>query len=162
MPALLPILRSEAQGRLFAQLAAHPDREWTVRGLARELGLTHVTVGRELDRAEQAGIVSSRRDGRNRLVRFDPTHPLARPLREILLATFGAPQTMLRKLRESLKPEGRLVLVEYKKEDPTIPINPTHKMSVAEAKLEVEAEGFTLTKVSSELPRQHVLIFTRR
>lgn len=75
---------------------------------------------------------------------------------------FSAPQTMLRRLRDALKPGGRLVLVEYKKEDPTIPINPTHKMSVAEAKLEVEAEGFALTKVSSELPRQHVLIFTRR
>jgi predicted methyltransferase len=74
---------------------------------------------------------------------------------------FSAPQTILRHLREALKPGGRLVLVEYKKEDPTIPINPTHKMSVAEAKLEVEAEGFTLTKVSSELPRQHVLIFSR-
>jgi DNA-binding transcriptional ArsR family regulator len=88
---LLPILRSEAQGRLLARLASHPDREWSVRGLARELDLTHVTAGRELDRAERAGIVASRRDGRNRLVRFDPTHALARSLREILLATFGAP-----------------------------------------------------------------------
>jgi DNA-binding transcriptional ArsR family regulator len=93
-PSLLPILRSEAQGRLLARLATNPDREWTVRGLARELDLTHVTVGRELDRAEQAGVVTSRREGRNRMVRFDPTHPLARPLRELLLATFGAPHVI--------------------------------------------------------------------
>jgi predicted methyltransferase len=71
------------------------------------------------------------------------------------------PQVMLRRLRDSLKPAGRLVLVEYRKEDPDIPIRPEHKMSVAEAKLEVEAEGFTLTKTNEDLPRQHILIFTR-
>ena len=70
------------------------------------------------------------------------------------------PQAMLRRLRESLKPGGRLVLLEYRKEDPTVPIKPEHKMSVADAKMEVEAEGFTLTKVDEALPRQHILIFT--
>jgi SAM-dependent methyltransferase len=70
------------------------------------------------------------------------------------------PQAMLHHLREALKPGGRLVLLEYRKEDPTIPIKPEHKMSVAEAKLEVEAEGFTLSKVDEALPRQHILIFT--
>lgn len=74
---------------------------------------------------------------------------------------FQQPQAMLRHMREALKPGGRLVLLEYRKEDPSIPILPLHKMSVAEAKLEVEAEGFTLTKVDESLPRQHILIFTR-
>ena len=73
---------------------------------------------------------------------------------------FSQPQAMLRKLREALKRGGRMVLLEYRKEDPTIPIRPEHKMSVAEAKLEVEAEGFTLSKVDESLPRQHILIFT--
>ena len=72
------------------------------------------------------------------------------------------PQAMLRHLREALKPGGRLVLLEYRKEDPSIPIRPEHKMSVAEAKLEVEAEGFTLSKVDDALPRQHILIFTMK
>jgi len=75
---------------------------------------------------------------------------------------FQQPQRMLRRMHEALKPEGRLVLLEYRKEDPSIPIRPEHKMSVAEAKLEVEAEGFTLAKVENMLPRQHILIFTRR
>jgi ubiquinone/menaquinone biosynthesis C-methylase UbiE len=75
---------------------------------------------------------------------------------------FSAPQTMLRHLRESLKPSGRLVLLEYRKEDPTIPIRPEHKMTVAEAKLEVEAEGYSLSKVDESLPRQHILVFTKR
>jgi ubiquinone/menaquinone biosynthesis C-methylase UbiE len=74
---------------------------------------------------------------------------------------FQQPQIMLRRMRESLKSGGRLVLLEYRKEDPSIPIRPDHKMSVAEAKLEVEAEGYTLTKVDEVLPRQHILIFTR-
>ena len=73
----------------------------------------------------------------------------------------GDPMTVLRHLREALKPSGRLVLIEYKGEDPSIPILPSHKMTVAQAKLEVEHEGFVLTKVDSSLPRQHVLIFTR-
>src|SRR3954451_5617741 len=71
---------------------------------------------------------------------------------------FQQPQIMLRRMRESLKPGGRLVLLEYRKEDPSIPIRPDHKMSVAEAKLEVEAEGYTLSKVDEVLPRQHILI----
>jgi SAM-dependent methyltransferase len=71
------------------------------------------------------------------------------------------PQLMLRHIKASLKPGGRLVLVEYRKEDPDIPIRPEHKMSVAEAKLEVEAEGFKLTQTNEDLPRQHVLIFTK-
>ena len=71
------------------------------------------------------------------------------------------PQAILRHLRDALKPGGRLVLLEYRKEDPTVPIKPEHKMSVAEAKLEVEAEGFTLAKVDEALPRQHILIFVK-
>jgi ubiquinone/menaquinone biosynthesis C-methylase UbiE len=71
------------------------------------------------------------------------------------------PQVMLRHLRDSLKPGGRLVLLEYRKEDPDIPIRPEHKMSVADAKLEVEAEGFKLTRTNEDLPRQHILIFTK-
>jgi ubiquinone/menaquinone biosynthesis C-methylase UbiE len=70
------------------------------------------------------------------------------------------PQLMLRHIREALKPSGRLVLLEYRKEDPSIPIRIEHKMSVREAKLEVEAEGYALSKVDESLPWQHVLIFT--
>ncbi|MEQ1871779.1 MAG: class I SAM-dependent methyltransferase [Vicinamibacterales bacterium] len=74
---------------------------------------------------------------------------------------FQAPQVMLRKMRAALTPGGRLVLLEYRKEDPSIPIIFEHKMSVSEAKLEVEAEGFVLSRVEEMLPRQHLLVFTR-
>jgi ubiquinone/menaquinone biosynthesis C-methylase UbiE len=75
---------------------------------------------------------------------------------------FSQPQAMLRKIRESLKPDGRLVLLEYRKEDPKIPIRPEHKMSVAEVKAELEPEGFQFDQVIEVLPRQHILIFRPR
>ena len=74
---------------------------------------------------------------------------------------FSEPEKMLRKIRESLKPDGRLVLLEYRKEDPNIPIRPEHKMSVAEVRAEVEPEGFRFEKNLNTLPRQHILIFRK-
>jgi ubiquinone/menaquinone biosynthesis C-methylase UbiE len=74
---------------------------------------------------------------------------------------FSQPQKMLRKMRESLKPDGRLVLLEYRKEDPNIPIRPEHKMSVEEVRAEVQPEGFRFEKNLDTLPRQHILIFRK-
>lgn len=73
---------------------------------------------------------------------------------------FSEPQKMLRGIRSALKPDGRLVLLEYRKEDPKIPIREEHKMTVAEVKTELEAEGFKLSQVIEALPRQHILILT--
>ncbi|MEO8050239.1 MAG: methyltransferase domain-containing protein [Acidobacteriota bacterium] len=74
---------------------------------------------------------------------------------------FSQPQKMLQGIRQALKPDGRLVQLEYRKEDPAIPILADHKMSVAQAKTEVEAEGFKLGPVIEILPRQHILIYTK-
>jgi SAM-dependent methyltransferase len=74
---------------------------------------------------------------------------------------FSQPQRMLHKIREALKDEGRLVLLEYRKEDPHIPIRSEHKMSIPEVKTEVEAEGFRLENVLKDLPRQHIFIFKK-
>jgi len=74
---------------------------------------------------------------------------------------FSQPQKMLGKIREALKPDGRLVLVEYRKEDPNIPIRPEHKMSVDEARAEIQPEGFRFEKNLPTLPRQHILIFRK-
>ena len=68
------------------------------------------------------------------------------------------PQVFLQKLRPVFKPGGRLVLVEFRKEDPNVPILAVHKMSVAEVKLELEAEGFVLDKVIGVLPWQHIIV----
>jgi len=65
-------------------------------------------------------------------------------------------------MRESLTPDGRLVLLEYRKEDPSVPIRPEHKMSVKEVTTEVEPEGYRLDQVIEVLPRQHIIIFRKR
>jgi len=75
---------------------------------------------------------------------------------------FSRPQEMLQHMRAALKPDGRLILLEYRKEDPAIPIRPEHKMSVSEVKAEVEPEGYKLDQVLETLPRQHILIFRKQ
>jgi ubiquinone/menaquinone biosynthesis C-methylase UbiE len=71
------------------------------------------------------------------------------------------PQPMLRSIRRSLKPGGTLILVEYRKEDPSIPIADAHRMSVADTRVEVEAEQFVFDRVVSGLPRQHIIVFRK-
>lgn len=74
---------------------------------------------------------------------------------------FSKPQEMLRHIRQSLKPGGRLVLLEYRKEDPKVPIRPEHKMSVKGVRAEIEPEGFVFQRAIETLPQQHILIFIR-
>jgi len=74
---------------------------------------------------------------------------------------FSKPRQMIDKIRESMKPDGRLVLLEYRKEDPDVPIRPEHKMTVAEVKAELEPQGFVLSQVIETLPRQHILLLTK-
>ncbi len=69
-----------------------------------------------------------------------------------------SPQLFLQRLRGVFKPGGRLVLFEFRKEDPQVPILQVHKMSVAEVKMELEAEGFMLDKVIDVLPWQHIIV----
>ncbi|MFL6462957.1 MAG: class I SAM-dependent methyltransferase [Bryobacteraceae bacterium] len=71
------------------------------------------------------------------------------------------PQRMLDSIRGSLKPDGRLVLLEFRKEDPTVPIRPEHKMSVGEVKAEVIPEGYQFEKVVDTLPWQHIIFFRK-
>jgi len=74
---------------------------------------------------------------------------------------FSQPQRMLQRMREALKPGGRLALFEYRAEDPNVPILPLHKMTKAQVKTEVEAEGFKQTRVFDDLPWQHLIVFTK-
>ncbi len=75
---------------------------------------------------------------------------------------FAEPQIMLLRLREALKPDGRLVLLEFRGEDQALPIRPEHKMTVKQVLAEIEPEGFRLVKRSEVLPRQHILIFAKK
>ncbi len=74
---------------------------------------------------------------------------------------FAHPREMLRSMRQALKPGGRLVLLEYRKEDPSVPIREPHKMSVKTVRQEIEPEGFQFDQAIESLPRQHILIFRK-
>ena len=74
---------------------------------------------------------------------------------------FSHPVRMLREIRESLKPTGRAVLVEYRAEDPDVPIKPLHKMSKKQIMKELPPNGFELTRSFDELPWQHMMFFRR-
>jgi ubiquinone/menaquinone biosynthesis C-methylase UbiE len=74
---------------------------------------------------------------------------------------FSAPQAMLQRVREALKPGGRLVLLEYRAEDPDVPILPDHTMTKEQIQLEVEHEGFTLARIHDDLSWQHMAVFTK-
>ena len=73
---------------------------------------------------------------------------------------FSDPAAMMTKIKKALKPGGRVVLVEFRKEDPKVPIQPLHKMSAPEVRAELEPLGFRFQKLLDFLPWQHILIFT--
>lgn len=75
---------------------------------------------------------------------------------------FSDPIAMMGHIRKALKPDGRVVLVEFRKEDPNVPIQPLHKMSVLEIRSELESMGFKFQKVLNFLPWQHILFFTAK
>lgn len=72
---------------------------------------------------------------------------------------FAYPREMMTQIARSLHPGGRVVLVEYKKENSLIPIKSLHKMSQAQVKKEMEAVGLQWLKTKSVVPQQHVLVF---
>ncbi|WP_128547585.1 class I SAM-dependent methyltransferase [Larkinella soli] len=74
---------------------------------------------------------------------------------------FSHPREMMEHLVKALKPGGRVVLVEYRAEDPNVMIKPSHKMTVAQATKEMKAVGLELKEVYKQLPQQHVMIFGR-
>jgi SAM-dependent methyltransferase len=72
------------------------------------------------------------------------------------------PYEVMQKVRDSLKPNGRVVFVEYRKEDPEVPIKEVHKMSVAQLDKEMMAVGLVPVRRIETLPMQHILIFGKR
>ena len=72
---------------------------------------------------------------------------------------FSHPETMLAAIKRSLKPKGLVVLVEYREEDPEVPIKPLHKMSKAQVNKELKANGFKLVREFDLLPWQHMMFF---
>lgn len=71
------------------------------------------------------------------------------------------PHEMLQNIRKSLKPKGKLLLMEYRAEDPKVEIKPLHKTSVEQVTKEVTANGFHLIQDGEFLPIQHFLLFEK-
>ena len=74
---------------------------------------------------------------------------------------FSHPAEMLASLVRALKPGGRIFLLEFRGEDPGVPIKALHKMTEAQAKLEFEAAGLRFVSNRRELPWQHFMVFER-
>ena len=72
---------------------------------------------------------------------------------------FSEPVKMVDAMRESLKPNGRLVLLEYRGEDPRVPIRPEHKMTLKQVRAEIEPQGFRFDESIETLPWQHIIVF---
>jgi protein-L-isoaspartate O-methyltransferase len=75
---------------------------------------------------------------------------------------FAYPKEMMRSVLNALKPGGKVVLLEYKGENPLVAIKPHHKMTQTQARAEVESIGFKFVENKRVLPQQHVLVFQKR
>ena len=94
----------------------------------------------------------------------DPALPAERLDMALIVSSyheFSYPREMLVALRGALKPGGRLVIVEYRAEDATIPIADLHRMSEAQIIREGEAAGFEYWQRIDVLPQQHIVVFQR-
>jgi DNA-binding transcriptional ArsR family regulator len=89
VPALSPLLRSNTQGIILAQVCLFPNRERTPSELARTANVSLPTVLREIDRLLAAGFIRDRISGRNHYVRANVEHPLFRPVAEIVQHSYG-------------------------------------------------------------------------
>lgn len=93
-PSLLPVLRSQQQGEILALLLGDPDLELSLTEIARRTGAPHPSVHREIERAEQAGLVTTRRTGNTRLARANTDSPYYAGLAEVLTRAFGVPAVL--------------------------------------------------------------------
>lgn len=136
--------RVGAEGRVYAT-DIQPEMLSMLREAAADKGITNVIPVLSTDTATGLpdGVIDL-------ALMVDVYHELSQPER------------FLDALKQSLKPEGRLVLVEFRGEDPSVPIKEEHKMTAAQAIRELDAAGFLLIERHDFLPWQHILIFTRK
>lgn len=93
-PPLLPILRSQQQAELLALLLGDPELEVSISDLAGRTGVPYASAHREVERAEVAGLLISRKVGRTRLVRANTTSPYYEGLADVLTKAFGVPHLL--------------------------------------------------------------------
>jgi ubiquinone/menaquinone biosynthesis C-methylase UbiE len=168
----------------------HPDQALDAIGIARGSAVADVGAGvgyfswRMAERVGPSGVVYAediqpemlekvKQNMRERGIRNvrevlgrpdDPKLP-ANSLDMVLLVDvyheFSEPEKMLDHIRDALKADGRLILLEYRAEDPKVPIRPEHKMTVQQVRAEVQPEGFRFDRAIEVLPEQHIVVFRK-
>ncbi|MFQ5512877.1 MAG: class I SAM-dependent methyltransferase [Myxococcota bacterium] len=125
-------------------IAVEIDPEWLrlIQQKAERLGVRNVEtrLGTEMDPGLEPSSVDL-------VLMVDVYHELLYPVE------------MMREIRRALRPGGRVVLVEYRLEDPDVRVMRVHKMSEAQARRELEAAGLVWVRNVDVLPQQHLLVF---
>ena len=136
-PALAP------GGKVLA-VDVQPEMVGMLQALARQEGLTNIqpSLGAEND-------VKLASDSVDLAIMIDVYHELA------------FPYEMLGSIVRALRPGGRVVFVEYREEDPRVPIKPLHKMSEAQVRREAEVHPLVWERTVNGLPWQHMVIFRK-
>ena len=91
-----------------------------------------------------------------------PTNSVDKVLMVDVYHEFSYPKEMLASIHSALKSKGKIFLIEYRMEDPKVPIKRLHKMSEKQAVKEFEANGFLLVENIDNLPWQHCLVFEKQ
>ena len=174
----------ERSSRLYEEL---PDRVVAEMGLARDAAVADLGAGsgyftfRLAERVpegrvyavdiqpEMLEIVRSRARGRGAEnvvpVQGTETDPGLAPesVDAVLLVDayheFSHPFETMTAVVRALRPGGRVFLIEYRGEDPQVPVGPGHKLTEAQARREMEAVGLVWRETRAFLPRQHFLVF---
>ena len=90
-----------------------------------------------------------------------PKHSLDKVLLVDVYHEFSYPFEMIKSIKDALKPNGLLFLIEYRGEDSNVPIKKIHKMTEKQSVLEMKAAGFKLKENINNLPWQHCMIFEK-
>jgi len=131
-------------GKVWA-VDVQPEMISLLQASAKRSGLTHIEA--RLGAVDDVRLPAASVD---LAVMVDAYHELAHPY-EVMTSVLKA-----------LKPGGRVVFVEYKAEDPRVPIKPLHKMSEAQIKREAGVFALHWERTVSTLPWQHVVVFRKR
>ena len=131
------------EGRVIA-VDIQPEMIRFLENKEKELGLTNIS-------AHLGTIISTRL----------PPESIDAALLVDAYHEFSHPKEMMHSIVQALRPGGRLILLEYRAEDPNVPIKPLHKMSQDQAKKEMSAVGLKWTKTEDFLPWQHFMVFEK-
>jgi precorrin-6B methylase 2 len=139
----MPLARSVSNGKVLA-VDIQPKMLEMLQQKSKSLGITNVTP--VLGTITNPNLPESSVDV---VLMVDAYHE------------FSNPREMMDAIVTGLKPGGRVVLVEFRAEDPKVMIKPLHKMTEAQVRLEMDAVGLEWIATKHDLPRQHVLIFSK-